>query len=63
MIKLSYLSQHLNSKKIKALIEKFNSNHDQEYHLKIKGSANVELPGKLMISFFETLFENIKNKV
>jgi hypothetical protein len=31
--------------------------------LKLKGSANVELPSALVSSFFRPLFENIKNKV
>jgi hypothetical protein len=63
IIKLSYLSEHLNSKKLKVLIESFNKNHPQEYYLKIKGAANIEIPGVLMTSFFQTLFENIKSKV
>ena len=63
MIKLSYLSEHLNAKKLKALIEKHNSTHPPEFHLKLKGAANLELPSTLMSSFFQTLFENIKAKV
>jgi hypothetical protein len=31
--------------------------------LKLRGAANLELPSELMASFFQTLFENIKNKV
>jgi hypothetical protein len=45
------------------MIENFNKTHEPEYHLKIKGAANIELPGAMMISFFQTLFENIKTKV
>lgn len=41
MIKLSYLGEYLNAKKLKALIESHNSNHPQEYHLKLKGAANL----------------------
>ena len=41
MIKLSYLSEHLNAKKLKVLIEKHNSTHSAEFHLKLKGAANL----------------------
>ena len=63
MIKLSYLGEYLNAKKLKALIEAHNSKHPAEFHLKLKGAANSELPFGLMCSFFQTLFENIKTKV
>lgn len=63
MIKLSYLGEFLNAKKLKALIEAHNSKHPAEFHLKLKGAANLELPSGLMSSFFQTLFENIKTKV
>ena len=41
MIKLSYLGEYLNAKKLKALIENHNSKHPQEFHLKLKGAANL----------------------
>ena len=63
VIKLSYLSEYLNSKKLKVLIQQFNKSHEVEHHLKLKGAANLEIPSMMMRSFFQTLFENIKNKV
>ena len=63
MIKLSYLGEVLNSKKLKSLIQQHNSKHPSEFHLKLKGASNIELPSALMSSFFQTLFENIKAKV
>ena len=63
MIKLSYLGEVLNSKKLKLLIEAHNAKHPIEFHLKLKGASNIELPSALMSSFFQTLFENIKAKV
>lgn len=63
MIKFSYLGEELNTAKLNQLVKSHNAKYPQEYHLKLKGSANVELPSALMASFFQTLFENIKSKV
>jgi hypothetical protein len=63
MIKFSYLGEELSSGKLQQLIKQHNSRHPVDYHLKLKGAANVEVPSALMASFFKTLFENIKSKV
>ena len=63
MIKLSYLGEDLTTAKLSKLIQEHNSKNPPEFALKLKGSANVELPSDLMCSFFQPLFENIKNKV
>lgn len=63
MIKFSYLGEDLNTTKLTQLIKEHNSKHTNEYHVKLKGMSNVEIPSALMASFFQTLFENIKNKV
>lgn len=63
MIKFSYLGEDLTTVKLNKLIQEHNSKNPPEYALKLKGSANVELPSDLMASFFQPLFENIKNKV
>jgi hypothetical protein len=63
MIKFSYLGEDLSTAKLSKLIEAHNSKCPPELALKLKGSANVELPAALMCSFFQPLFENIKNKV
>lgn len=44
-------------------MKEHNAKHPAEYHVKLKGLSNVEIPSALMASFFQTLFENIKNKV
>jgi len=62
-IKFSYLGESLSAKKLQELVKAHNEKHPAEFHLKLKGAANVELPAALMASFFQTLFENIKNKV
>jgi molecular chaperone DnaK (HSP70) len=63
MIKLSYLGEDMTTAKLNKLIQEHNSKNPSEFALKLKGSANVELPSDLMCSFFQPLFENIKNKV
>ena len=63
MIKFSYLGEDLSTGRLQQLIKAHNAKHPIDYHLKLKGSANVELPSLLMASFFKTLFENIKSKV
>jgi hypothetical protein len=63
MIKFSYLGEDLTTAQLKKLVASHNEKHPKEFHVKLKGSSNVELPGTLMASFYQTLFENIKNKV
>ncbi|CAD8162704.1 unnamed protein product [Paramecium octaurelia] len=63
MIKFSYLGEELNTAKLTQLVKEHNSKHAAEYQIKLKGLSNVEIPSALMASFFQTLFENIKNKV
>ena len=63
MIKFSYLGEVLNTSKLSKLVEAHNSKNPKEFALKVKGSANVEIPSALMVSFFQPLFENIKAKV
>ena len=62
-LQLSYLSENLSQEKLKELIENYNKNHDKETQLKQRGSSCIDIPPKLMISFFEPLFSKIKNKV
>lgn len=63
MIKFSYLGEELSTSKLQQLIKAHNDRHPTDYHLKLKGAANVEIPSSLMKSFFKNLFENIKSKV
>ena len=63
MIKFSYLGEELTTTKLSKLVQAHNSKNPPEYALKLKGSANVELPSALMTSFFLPLIENIKTKV
>lgn len=63
MIKFSYLGGDLSSGMLAKLVKAHNDKHPAEFHVKTKGVANIELPPALMASFFQTLFENIKNKV
>lgn len=52
MIKFSYLGEDLNTTKLTQLIKEHNSKHTNEYHVKLKGMSNVEIPSALMASFF-----------
>lgn len=63
MIKFSYLGEELTTSKLSKLVELHNSKNPKEFGLKVKGSANVEIPSALMVSFYQPLFENIKAKV
>ncbi|KRX08401.1 hypothetical protein PPERSA_08600 [Pseudocohnilembus persalinus] len=63
MVKFSYLGGDFSTQQLKKLILEHNQKHPAEFHLKLKGSANLEIPAALMKSFYQTLFENIKNKV
>jgi hypothetical protein len=46
-------------------VSTYNEKHKEspEFHIKLRGSSNLELPSALMASFYQTLFENIKAKV
>lgn len=62
-IKLSYLGEEMNSTKLSKLIKDHNAGQPTEFHVAKKGSANLELSGSLLMSFFLPLIENIKSKV
>ena len=48
MAKFSYMGEELTTPILQQLIKDYNANAPQEYHLKLKGAANVELPGTLV---------------
>jgi molecular chaperone DnaK (HSP70) len=62
-LQLSYLSEYLNNKKLVELVNKYNQNKPKDEQLKQKGNSCIDLPPKLMISFFKPLFDKITNKV
>jgi hypothetical protein len=62
-LQLSYLSEYLNNKKLVELVNKYNQNKSKDEQLKQKGNSCIDLPPKLMISFFKPLFDKITNKV
>lgn len=62
-LQLSYLSEDLTPTKLAELVEKHNSKHPAEFHLKQRGASCIDLPPALMVSFFQPLVENIKSKV
>lgn len=62
-LQLSYLSEELTSQKLMELVENYNKKAKPEFQLKKKGVSCVDLPSALMASFFEPLFDKIKNKV
>lgn len=62
-LQLSYLSEDLTPTKLTELVERHNSKHPQDFHLKQRGTSCIDLPKNLMMSFFQPLVENIKTKV
>ena len=62
-LQLSYLSENLTSTKLAELVANHNAKAKPEFQLKKRGASCIDLPPQLMISFFEPLFEKIKNKV
>jgi molecular chaperone DnaK (HSP70) len=62
-LQLSYLSEDLTPSKLGELVEKHNTKHPTDLHLKQRGTSCIDLPTNLMISFFQPLVENIKSKV
>ncbi len=62
-LQLSYLSEDLTPSKLGELVEKHNSKHPSEFHIKQRGTSCIDISPALMISFFQPLFENIKSKV
>jgi len=62
-LQLSYLSEFLDNKKLIELVNNYNKSHQKDFQLKQKGNSCIDLPPKLMISFFKPLFNNITNKV
>lgn len=63
-LQLSYLGEDLSSSRLKELIDDWNTNNnDSGLQLKKRGASGVDIPPKLMKSFFEPLFEKIVDKV
>ena len=62
-LQLSYLSEDLTPSKLGELVEKHNSNHQSDFHVKLRGTSCIDIPANLMISFFKPFVENIKSKV
>ncbi len=52
MVKLSYLGEYLDSKKLKLLVKNHNDNNPADLKVKKKGAANLEISPKLMRSFY-----------
>jgi molecular chaperone DnaK (HSP70) len=63
-LQLSYLGEDLSSDRLKDLIAAWNKNNSEAgMELKKRGASGVDIPPKLMKSFFEPLFEKIVSKV
>ena len=62
-LQLSYLSEYLNTKKLKDLTNNYNNSVGKEYQVSVKGSSCIYLSQDLMMSFFKPLVEKIKAKV
>ena len=62
-LQLSYLSECLNTKKLRELTEKYNKKVDKKYQVQVKGSSCIYLSQDLMLSFFKPLVEKIQAKV
>ena len=62
-LQLSYLGEELSASKLAELVSEYNSKREKPNHLTKRGSSSVDLPPSLMMSFYNPLFENIKNKV
>ena len=52
MVKLSYLGGNLNSKTLKELCVQHNENNSNEFKVKKKGAANLEISPIIMQSFY-----------
>lgn len=62
-LQLSYMGSDLTAASLTALTKQYNATHPPEFALKQRGSSSLDLPGSLMVSFYQPLFENIKSKV
>lgn len=62
-LQLSYLGEELSASRLGELVKEFNKNHEASMHIKQRGASSIDLPARLMTSFFQPLFENIKSKV
>ena len=63
-LQLSYIGDDLSSSRLKELIEEWNNKtEDPLLKLKKRGASGVDMPPKLMKSFFESLFLKITEKV
>jgi molecular chaperone DnaK (HSP70) len=62
-LQLSYLGEELSAGRLGELVKEYNKTHDASLHVKQRGASSIDLPAPLMVSFFKTLFDNIKSKV
>jgi molecular chaperone DnaK (HSP70) len=62
-MQLSYMNEELTGPMLKKIISSYNEGKSKEEQLNQKGASGVELPEKLMMSFFSPLFEKIETKV
>ena len=62
-LQLSYLSECLNTKKLRELTEIYNKKVDKKYQVQLKGSSCIYLSKDLMLTFFKPLVEKIQSKV
>lgn len=62
-MQLSYMNEELTGPMLKKIILAYNEEKPKDEQLNQKGASGVELPEKLMTSFFQPLFEKIETKV
>ena len=62
-MQLSYMNEELSGPMLKKIIAGYNEGKEKDEQLNQKGASGVELPEKLMMSFFHPLFEKIETKV
>lgn len=63
-LQLSYLGEELSAKKLKDLINVWNTTHkEEEFSIKQRGASSIDLPPEIMKGFFVDLFEKITSKV
>ena len=62
-LQLSYMGDVLTQKKLADMVKGYNERHSGELELKVRGNSSIDLPPGLVCSFFQPLFEKIKEKV
>lgn len=70
-LQLSYIGEDLSASQLATLVTAYNTNQEEiatangkpAIKLTKRGASSVDLPPELMVTFFEGLFEKIKDKV